>query len=56
MEEVRNIKFKVSIFSKFGSLVDERTVEAETKKDAKFIVEQQLKAEGIHKDVNYKIT
>jgi len=56
MDEARKIKFKVKVFSKIGSLVDEFTVEAETKKDAKYIVDQQLKSEGIHKEVNYKIT
>jgi len=56
MEEKLKIKFKISVFSKFGSLVDKFTVEAATKKEAKFLVENQLKAQGIYKDVNYKIT
>jgi len=56
MEEKFRITFRVAVFSKYGSLVDKFTVEAATKKDAKFVVEQQLKAQGILKDVNYKIT
>jgi len=56
MQEKLKITFRIAVFSKFGSLVDKFTVEAATKKDAKYIVEQQLKAEEIYEDVNYKIT
>ena len=56
MGEALKIKFKVAVFSKYGTLVDNFTVEAATKKEAKFIVEQTLIAQGIYRDVNYKIT
>lgn len=56
MGEKLRITFRVAVFSKYGSLVDKFTVEAATKKDAHELVVLQLKAEGIYKDVNYKIT
>ena len=56
MQEKLKITFRIAVFSKFGSLVDKFTVEASTKQEAKFIVEQTLIAQEIYKDVNYKIT
>jgi len=56
MGEKFRITFKVAVFSKLGTLVDKFTVEAETKQEAKFMVEQTLITQGIYKDVNYKIT
>lgn len=56
MQKELKITFKITVFSKFGSLVDKFTVEASTKQEANFIVEQTLIAQGIFKDVNYKIT
>jgi len=56
MEEKFKITFDVAVFSKLGTLVDKFTVEAETKQEANFMVEQTLITQGIYKDVNYKIT
>ena len=56
MQEEFKITFRIAVFSKLGSLVDKFTVEAATKQEANFIVEQTLIAQGIYKDVNYKIT
>lgn len=56
MEEKFKITFNVSVFSTLGHLVKKFTVQAETKKDAHYLVIQQLKSEGIYENVNYKIT
>ncbi|MBA7677943.1 hypothetical protein ES703_86210 [subsurface metagenome] len=53
MGEKLKIKFKVSVFSKYGSLVDKFTVEAATKKEAEGFIEKRIKLMG---NVNYKIT
>ena len=55
MEEKPKITFKVTVSSKYGTLVDKFDVKAETKADAVYLVVQQLKAQGIYKDVEYKI-
>ena len=56
MGERLKISFRVKVFSKIGSLVDEFTVSAETKKDANLEVLKRLTAEGISKETTFIIS
>lgn len=56
VKEKLKISFRVKVFSKIGSLVDEFTVRTETKKDAALEVRQRLTAEGIEKEATFTIS
>lgn len=55
-EERAKISFRVKVFSSVGSLTDEFTVPAETKKDAILEVRRRLTAEGIDKEATFIIS
>ena len=55
-EEKAKISFRVKIFSKIGSLIDEFTVHAETKNDAILEARRRLTAEDIDKEATFIIS